>query len=337
MRRGYAGFVDAKLLIDAIVRQTTVLIAQLSTAAGIRAPLAHVADQVFLDLASEIEAQGVGRKVVADMFGLALRSYQKKVQRLTESASVREHTLWEAVLEFLSAEGGAPRERILAHFERDAEHDVAAVLADLVSEGLVYSTGKGKTAVYGLSSELDRGRVAEHAKHESAAAFVWVAIYRRPSTRTELAATLPFPASLVDASVATLVAEGRVRRDGDRLTAETFLVPVGAEQGWEGAVFDHFSAVANAIAAKVRRGPRSEARDVVGGATLTFDVPPGHPHESEVYGLLARVRRDVNDLWARVAQHNEKYPSGDADRAKVIFYFGQNVEGAEEPTSEETT
>jgi hypothetical protein len=78
---------DAKLLIDAIVRQTTVLIAQLSTSAGIRAPLAHVADQVFLDLASEIEAQGVARKVAADMFGLALRSYQKKVQRLTESAT----------------------------------------------------------------------------------------------------------------------------------------------------------------------------------------------------------------------------------------------------------
>ena len=40
---------DTKLLIDAIVQQTTVLIAQLSTAAGIRAPLARLADQVFLD------------------------------------------------------------------------------------------------------------------------------------------------------------------------------------------------------------------------------------------------------------------------------------------------
>ena len=69
---------DVKLLIDAIVRQTTVLIAQLSTSTGIRAPLAHIADQVFLDLAAEIEAQGVGRKIAADMFGLALRSYQKK-------------------------------------------------------------------------------------------------------------------------------------------------------------------------------------------------------------------------------------------------------------------
>jgi hypothetical protein len=61
---------DSRLLIDSIVRQTTVLLAQLSTAAGLRAPLANVADQVFVQLAKEIESQGVGRKVAADMFGL---------------------------------------------------------------------------------------------------------------------------------------------------------------------------------------------------------------------------------------------------------------------------
>jgi hypothetical protein len=87
--------------VDAIVRQTTVLIAQLCTTAGIRAPLAQVAEQVFLGLARELEAQGVGRKVAADMFGLALRSYQKKLHRLSESSSVRNHTLWEAMLDFL--------------------------------------------------------------------------------------------------------------------------------------------------------------------------------------------------------------------------------------------
>src|SRR6185295_12777523 len=92
---------NGKLLIDALVRQTMVLVAQLSTAAGIRAPLAHVADEVFVSLAREIEAHGVGRKVVADMFGLALRTYQKKVQRPTESVTERERTLWEAVLDFV--------------------------------------------------------------------------------------------------------------------------------------------------------------------------------------------------------------------------------------------
>ena len=75
---------NLKLLMDGVVRQTTVLLAQLSTTAGARSPLAHVADQVFVELAREIESQGVRRQVVADMFGMALRSYQKKMRRLTE-------------------------------------------------------------------------------------------------------------------------------------------------------------------------------------------------------------------------------------------------------------
>src|ERR1700755_381268 len=121
---------DAKRLIDAIVRQTTVLIAQLSTSAGIRAPLAHIADQVFLDLAQEIEQQGVSRKVAADMFGLALRSYQRKGERLRESASVAEKTLWQAVLDHVRGEGSVPRSQILSTFARDDADDVIAVLGD---------------------------------------------------------------------------------------------------------------------------------------------------------------------------------------------------------------
>jgi len=69
---------DLPLLIDSIVRQTMVLIAQLSTASGNRSPLSHVADRVFLDLVAELERQRLGKKVIADMFGLALRSYQQK-------------------------------------------------------------------------------------------------------------------------------------------------------------------------------------------------------------------------------------------------------------------
>src|SRR5690349_24364616 len=76
-----------ELLIQAIVRQTTILIAQLATTGGTRAPLAHVAHQVFLDLVHELERQGVSKKVSADMFGLGLRTYQRKIQRFAESAT----------------------------------------------------------------------------------------------------------------------------------------------------------------------------------------------------------------------------------------------------------
>ena len=327
---------DVKLLIDAIVRQTTVLIAQLSTSAGIRAPLSHIADQVFLDLAAEIEAQGVTRKVAADMFGLALRSYQKKVQRLTESATVRDRTLWEAMMDFLSEQGGVTRERLFERFRRDSAEDVAAVLNDLVGQGIVYSTGRGPTTVYGLSSDADRRRVVASSRLESAQALIWLSLYRQPMTRRELLATLSLDAEEVDRAVDVLTREGRIRDDRGKLRADTFLVPVGAARGWEVAVFDHFSAVARAIAAKVRRGaPKSDADDVIGGATLTFELSATHPLREEARGLLSRVRRDVNELWARVGEHNEAHPIQEQDKELVTFYFGQNTEESERDEREQ--
>jgi hypothetical protein len=327
---------DVKLLIDAIVRQTTVLIAQLSTSAGIRAPLAHIADQVFLDLASEIGAQGVTRKVAADMFGLALRSYQKKVQRLTESVTVRNRTLWEAVLDFLAEQGSVTRERLFERFRQDSAEDVAAVLNDLVCHGVVYSTGRGTSTVYGLSSDADRHRVISGRRGESVQALVWLSLYRRAMSRQELSSHLVVDASEIDAALERLEQEGRIREEGGKFRADTFLVPVGSAMGWEIAVFDHFSAVANAIAAKVRRGaPQSEADDVVGGATLTFEVSAAHPLRSEVRALLRRVRAEVNELWARVGEHNDKNPIADSERELVTFYFGQNTQDVDDERENE--
>ena len=61
---------NARVLISAIVQQVTVLIAQLATTGGARAPLAQVAGQVFLELARELESQGISKPISADMFGL---------------------------------------------------------------------------------------------------------------------------------------------------------------------------------------------------------------------------------------------------------------------------
>src|SRR5262252_2382689 len=176
---------NVRLLVDGIVRQTTILIAQLSTTAGVRAPLAHVADQVFLDLAREIEGQGVSRKVVADMFGLALRSYQKKMRRLTGGTTDKNRTLWQAVLEFLR-DGSKPRARILERFVYDGEREVGAVLNDLLSSGLVYCTGKGDGAIYGLTSEADLHAVAADKDLRSIANVVWLHVFLG-NCRTEAA------------------------------------------------------------------------------------------------------------------------------------------------------
>jgi hypothetical protein len=137
--------------------------------------------------------------------------------------------------------------------------------------------------------------------------------------------------------VARLVAEGRLSRDAESdvapLSAAPLLVPVGAEQGWEMAVFDHFRAVASGIAAKVRSGrARSSREDVLGGATNSFDVSAGHPHEERVLGLLRRFRTELAALWDELDAWNREHPIPEADRTTVWFYLGQNVEGASGPS-----
>ena len=104
---------DVGTLIDAIVRQTTVLVAQLATAGGGRPQLAHTANKVFLDLVDSLKEQGLTSKVIADMFGLALRTYHSKIERLSESRTIRGRSLWEALLEYIESKGPVHRTDVL--------------------------------------------------------------------------------------------------------------------------------------------------------------------------------------------------------------------------------
>lgn len=317
---------DSRTLIDSIVRQTTVLIAQLSTAAGIRAPVAHVADQVFCELARELEAQGVRQKVAADMFGMALRTYQKRMQRLTAARGEQGRTLWESVVTFLDRRTRTTRAEVRQRFRHDEERDVAAVLRDLVDSGLCDSKGSGDGATYTMTSSLDRAALSQQATPEAIQDFVWLAIFRQgPLTTDDLAAAVPRKAEALDAALRALVKHGRVTHDGssDTYRSSEFVVPVGSTGGWEAAVFDHFQTVVVAIAEKVGRlGPRSRADDTIGGATYAFDLSASHPLRNEVFELLSRTRTELDILWDRVEAHNQERPIAPEDLQRASFYFG---------------
>jgi hypothetical protein len=324
--------VNAQILIDAIVRQTMILIGQLSTADGVRSPLSHVADEVFMGLVRELESQGLGKKVIADMFGLALRSYQQKVQRLSESATKRGITLSGAVHSFLAGIDSATRSEVVEHFSQDEEQKVRSILNDLVETGLVVRSGRGADTRYRVATaeELEElGASASSDSQETHAALVWVQVYRAsPLRRDELPRLVPLPAAALDAAIERLVKDERIRLetrpDGVFCVTERCLIPPGQAAGWEAAIVDHHRAVLNALAAKVVSGRHvAAANDEVGGTTLAFDLWPGHPHESEVRKLLATVRGQIWPLWERVAAYNQ------ANRPdatyKVTFYCGQHL------------
>jgi len=199
------------------------------------------------------------------------------------------------------------------------------LLSDLLRNGLVYKTGAGRRALYGATREQEYKKLVEAENLESAAAIAWLLIHRHPGLKAaDLAVGLSLSLEVAERALQALLEQGRISGDGAGYRTDVVTIPVGESSGWEAAVFDHYQAMVTAIGKKVTQ-PRSAQGDVVGGATLAFDVHDQHPHKERVYGLLAQVRAQVNELWNEVRAHNQEHPVADEHKHRVSFYFGQAV------------
>lgn len=325
------------LLIDAIVRQTTVLIAQLATTAGVRAPLAHVAADVFVSLVEELKDQGLGSKVIADMFGLALRTYHNRVRRYSESVTDRGVSLWEAVLSFVRQRDMVTRAEVLRRFHADDEATVRAVLKDLVDTGLLFRAGRADRTTFRAAKPEEV--VALHDGPDTAAQFVRVLLHQQgPLTPKEIGSQLGLKPEAVQQALEQLTQEGQVRviAGSDAALsvyqASECVIPYGDERGWEAALFDHYQAMVTAIAAKVRTGASKAGRDdATGGSTYHFDLCPGHPLEQEILGLLKEARTRASDLRQRAGQAE----AATGRTYRVVFYAGQHLIRADDEDEDE--
>jgi hypothetical protein len=315
-----------------------VLIAQVATTGGIRAPLSHVANQVFLDLARELEEQGVSRKVSADMFGMALRAYIRKVRRLSEARSEQGRTLWQALLDFVRAQGLVTRERVLQRFAADGELQVTAVLRDLSDSGLFFCSGSGQSAVYRAATDDELDRLVQLSDERGLDELAWVLVYREgPFGADRLRELLKRSAADTHQVVERLVADGRIQRARDgELSARDFVVPLGAINGWEAAVFDHVQAVVQTICQRLNPPPtQSGQAQLVGGSTYSFDVWGGHPLEARVKSQLAELRGRLGELRLEVDDYNRAHGLAQSYE-QVITYVGQCImERSNEGASDE--
>jgi len=307
-----------------------VLVAHLATAGGVRAPLASVASQVFADLTEQLAAQGVSKTVIADMFGMALSTYHRRVRAAAESQTVAGQSVWEAVLDRVRQEEPVSAAAVMARFSRDDPTVVASVLRDLTESGMVYRSGRGQQAVYRVASASDFGDGSE-TRSDALRHILWLTVVRRgPIELDALASEAQQPAALCQELLEPLVGAGFVerRQRGTTVAYDSVRldVPVGATAGWEAAVLDHFQALVTAVCVKLRLGAGSAEHDAVGGSTYTLDVWPGHPLESEARETLQRLRASLADLRQRIDAYNvaATRPAGESDR-EVTVYVGQYV------------
>ena len=326
---------NINVLIDAIVQQTTVLVAHLATAAGARASLSNTANQVFLNLVSELKDQGLGNKLIADMFGLSLRTYHNKVRRLSESSTDHGQSLWNAVLLFVQDRGTVTRADVLVRFSRDDSATVRSVLGDLTDSGMIYQKGSGDRTSY-RAAKPNEDEATDHGREAQALAnLLWITIARNsPTTQSRLLQLVPIDSECFERILPALVADGRVSiRPGDpepEYSSSECVIPIGAPAGWEASVFDHYQALVTALCTKLRRAESITHRgEWVGGSTYSYEVWSGHPHHDEVVGFLQATRDRAAELRTRVDAYNSERVAPPAAR-RVISYVGQTVIEADE-------
>jgi hypothetical protein len=322
-------------LIDAVVRQTTVLLAHLATASGQRATLASVANQVFADLVRELKQQGLGNKLIADMFGMALRAYHKKVARLAESHSARGQSIWEAVLAFVHERQSVLRSDVLLRFSGDDGAVVRSVLNDLVDNGLLFRTGAGDRMSFRAARPEELPALPD--REEVVARLVLVALHQHgPLDEEALLEIVPMEPARLSALLTALVEDGRAQRDASgRYRCDHLVIGFADPVGWQAAVYDHYQAMVGALCHKLRtQAQEAKPGEHLGGSTYTFDLWPGHPMADEVLTLLSRLRKEAAALRVRVDQHNAQHaPSGAPFR--VVTYVGQNTIGYGEDGEDE--
>lgn len=315
-------------LIGSIVQQTTVLIAQLATSAGLRAPLVQLAKQVFLSLSQELETQGVPRKVAADMFGLTLRSYQMKVLRLVSELDTHNPSMWENIFDELSDHQPISRQVLLQNYREGKLEQAKSILHDMVSANIVTKYSIDDSTHYQLN---EIPRLVGDSDLNTLGWIIRMMLYREgPRTKLELERAVLASNIDIEQSLSLLLEQGEL--EYGKVGEEVYyrcsghcLISQTDDSAWIAAVYDHYCTLVTSLCAKLQQMDKQTVKPShIGGSTYSFDVWPGHPYEEEVLALLSKYRTEVSALRSSVTNYNldQTYPKS---QYLVNFYFGQSV------------
>lgn len=310
------------LLIDAVLRDFAELLATLATSGDARASVGNVTDDLFAHLAASLKRKGIRQKVVADMFGMPLSTFQRRVQQSEGGLNATGSTLGGAVLGYVGKLGRVTKEDLMQRFVREDDAVLRAVLRDLVGADLLRRDGGNFALSPRAREELD-------TQPELRDWLVWALVFRlAPVRRSTLVAQSGLGDEELAASLNRLVAIGRVELDEDSAVDPSYssgelVVEQGALRGWQVAVFDHLHAVQTTIRARLERSPAELGLEST-GSTYSLDLWDGHPHKHEVEGLIDEFRSRLGALRGRIEEHNASHglpPSF----ARATYYFGQTT------------
>lgn len=321
-------------LIDAVIQYAMSLVATLATARNTRYSLSHIETRVFFHLSQALEKKDIGKKVIADMLGMSLRTYQARHQQLKESRSLRGKSLWEAIVEHLmKSKGAIDRHELLHRFRYDSEANVLSVLRDLKASELVKTVTNNKGTAYQLRHTKEL-RELKQSQLSSMSNLLWVVIHRSPGIfLDELKGYFPSVDPMqIDEAIAELKRHQRIiaeqDRDGTHLHTHSCVLAKDDDTGLSGAILDHFRATVDTISLRLTGEEPSGSDTLTGGSTFHFDIDAHHPFRNDVERLFGDLRERASQLAFDVEAYNQGLTGKRKGIYRVVFYAGQHVSNA---------
>jgi hypothetical protein len=323
-----------------IVERVVPLVAEFFATLASRNPLkmhfADIANQTLLDMVEVLRQDGISQEAIAASLGLTINGFRAKVKQLRDR--YRDRTLLEqghtpalprtllervfADIEEQPAGRGRTWAELQASFHAIKGDSLRGVLHFLVKSGLLSVSGSGRSRTY---------RVVHRTPGGPGLLDAMVLLFREgPLTEAQLAMRLGVPERRAQELLSRVRDTGRLVQtaaaDGSALyRVNEYHVPVDSSEGYEAAVFDHFSTVVRAICKKVRGGQhQATMRDVNGGATFSFDVPIDSEIGAEIRVFLPTMRQRL-DAWLQASEAASR-AQPDVPRERITIYLGQMTE-----------
>ncbi len=130
------------------------------------------------------------------MFGMALRAYIRKLNRLSESSTERGQSLWQAVLDFVSERPVTSRAEVLQRFTAMIRQRWRGILHDLTETSLVFSTGSGDARAYRAVNDEEAATRAGRTTRAQATCYRFSSIARALGPKELLERSKPSPERL---------------------------------------------------------------------------------------------------------------------------------------------
>jgi hypothetical protein len=296
--------VDATLLITIVVRKSADLVATVATQGGSRHSLAEVPNRFHEALAEALDARNVPRKVAAEMFGVGLRTHQRRLKQAHEAPVTKRETLSARVYRLVSVAGESTKLDIELAFQDVPAHLLASALRDLQKNDLLLRTQHGAevrfatTGRSGVLQDADEFHVLQH--------FLSALVHRLGPVRSrDLCPLVDEPLELVESALQTLEHDGFLASEGPQ-TARQWVsrnkaMPRKAGPRRLATLGDHFVAVlTNLMGAVEENDPETmDTSPSSAGTSVAIEVPEGHALVGELHEAFRVFRTTVADIQKR--------------------------------------